>query len=71
MRDFLLGRPFFYTVRMRKGDQFLALEALLDESPNVEILFDLEDVGQMTSCLGMFGDKERAAILVGFDGRLK
>jgi hypothetical protein len=40
----LLMRLFFYTFRIGEGDQFLALEALLDESGNVEVVLDLEDV---------------------------
>jgi hypothetical protein len=56
---------------MGEGDQFFALEALLDKSGNVKVLFNLEDVGQMAPCLGMFGHKEGAAILIGFDGGLK
>lgn len=56
---------------MGEGDHFFALEALLDKSGNIEVLFDLVDVGQMAPCLGMSGDKEGATILIGFDGCLK
>jgi hypothetical protein len=56
---------------MGEDDQFFALEALLDKAGNVEVLFDLEDMRQMAPCLWMFGDKEGAAILIGFDGCLK